>query len=279
MSKIAVVGLMGESVFLPVEHFHVGGETLEAKAFHTEPGGKGFNQAIAAARFGADVAFLAAAGNEGYGRYVADFMKNEGVRAYFPEKNDRTAYAVIITDAEGRNRVTEYTGARLEPSDLDGFEHEIADADFLMLSNEVPTEVNEMAANLAGKHGVRIIMNPAPYHPLPEALKKKIWLFTPNEHETEGLEEYKNCIVTLGKAGCLIRMTGENIPATDDVAVDTTGAGDTFNGVLAVMLAEGRETGDAVRIASKASGLGVTRRGAVSSIPYRNEIIKGEQNT
>lgn len=276
MIKIAVIGLMGESVFLPVEHFHTGGETLEATSFYTEPGGKGFNQAIAAARFGASVSFMSSAGYEGYGEKVKEYLKKDNIRAFFPVKSDRTAYAVIMTDSEGRNRVTEYTGAKLEVSDLDSFKDEIISSDFLMLSNEVPPEVNEAAAELAYQNNVRIIMNPAPYHTLSKELKDKVWLFTPNEHETEGLDDYDNVIVTLGDKGCLIRSTNRLIPAQKVKAVDTTGAGDTFNGVLAVMLAEGKSLEESAEIACKACALGVTRRGAAGSIPYRKEMKIGE---
>lgn len=275
MSKIAVIGIVGESVFLPVDEFHVGGETVEAHSLHKEPGGKGFNQAVACARFGISTSFLAAVGNDGYGATARELLECEGVTAYLPEKDEKTAYAAIVTDAQGRNRVTVYTGARLTPDDVtELFEAEIAQAEYLILGNEVDIEVNLRASEIAARSGTRIVYNPAPSKPLPEELKERVYLFTPNEHETAGLEGLKNCIITLGAYGCRICANDELIPAIKVKAVDTTGAGDTFNGVLVAALASGVSLRDSVGLAVKAAGIGVTRRGAVSSIPTRKEIFE-----
>ena len=232
MSKITVVGLVGQSVFLPVEHFHVGGETLEAKSLHTEPGGKGFNQAVAAKRFGADVTFVSAIGNDGYKVVVEKFLEKEGIVPLLIEKNDATAYACIITDAEGRNRVTEYIGAELEASDIEANRAVFEASDMVVLGNEVPEAVNEAVLRITSAMNIRVVMNPAPQRKLSEFIKENVELFTPNEHETEGLEDKKNVIVTMGGKGCYIRSIDKIIPATPDKPVDTTGAGDTFNGVL-----------------------------------------------
>lgn len=273
MNKIAVIGLVGESVFLAVERFHRGGETVEAESMHTQPGGKGFNQAVAAKRAGAAVSFLAAVGGDAYALQIRRFLDAEKIAYSLAEKKDKTAYAAILTDRQGSNRVTEYTGARLEREDVAAFEGEIAAADILLLSNEVPPEVNECAAELAYKHGVRVILNPAPARPLSASLKEKICLFTPNEFETQGLEDCKNVIVTLGEKGCLIRETGENIPAVKAKAVDTTGAGDVFNGYLAAALASGKSLREAAAFANVASGIAVTRKGAVTSVPLYKEVM------
>lgn len=274
MSKIAVIGIVGESVFLPVDSFHTGGETVEARSLHKEPGGKGFNQAVACARFGVSVSFLAAVGNDGYAEVARGFLEREGVKACLPEKNEKTAYAAIITDKEGRNRVTVYTGARLTPEDVtELFEREIAAAEYLILGNETDIAVNLRASEIAQRSCTKIIYNPAPSKPLPDELADRVFLFTPNEHETEGLSGRDNCIITLGAHGCRICSTNELIPAYPVAAVDTTGAGDTFNGVLAAALASGVSLRDSVGLAVKASGIGVTRRGAVSSIPYKRELF------
>lgn len=274
MSKVAVIGLAGESVFLTVEKFHEGGETLVADAFVTQPGGKGFNQAVAAKRAGAEVSFLAAAGNDAYAESIQSFLTKEEIRWKLPRKADRTAYAAILTDRSGANRVTEYIGAQLEERDVSDFEEEIACADILLLSNEVPLRVNEAAARTAKRHGTKIILNPAPSVKLSEELKRAVWLFTPNEFETEGLKRYKNAVVTLGKRGCLLRATGETIPARRVTAVDTTGAGDVFNGYLAARLVAGDSLKEAAEIANTASGIAVTRKGAVTSVPYLEEVIR-----
>lgn len=272
MSKITVVGLVGQSVFLPVEHFHVGGETLEAKSLHTEPGGKGFNQAVAASRFGADVTFMSAIGKDGYKKVVEEFLAKEGIVPLLIEKDDATAYACIITDSEGRNRVTEYIGAELEPSDVEANRDIFEASDMVVLGNEVPESVNEAVLRITCERGIRVIMNPAPQRALSEFIKENVEIFTPNEHETEGLEDKKNVIVTMGKKGSYIRSLDKIVPATADKPVDTTGAGDTFNGVLAARLAEGDDIEKAVALATRASGKSVTRRGAVSSIPFAYEL-------
>ena len=275
MSKIAVIGIVGNSVFLPVERFHVGGETVEASDVHFEPGGKGFNQAVAAARFGAEVAFLGAVGGDFF-ESADSFLKNEGIRSCLALKRDKkTAFAAIVTEASGANRVTVYQGAELSPEDVLGFADEIQSADILLLNNEVPEAVNLEAVRIARAAGVFVILNPAPARATDSYILDTVDLFTPNEHETLGLEDKKNVIVTLGKRGSRDSECGEIIPPFDfGSAVDTTGAGDTFSGVLAAALAEGANRRAAIRLATAASSLGVTRKYAVSSIPDRDEIFE-----
>ena len=274
MSNIAVIGIVGNSVFLPVDHFHVGGETVEATSVHFEPGGKGFNQAVAAKRCGANVSFLAAVGYEYRGEF-AEFLENEGINHTLVFKDESTAFAAIVTDKSGSNHVTVYQGAQLSREDVALFEDSIKAADILLINNEVAEEVNVEAIKIAKKHGVKCILNPAPARETSDFVLDGIDLFTPNEHELLGIEDKENVIVTLGARGCLIKSTGEEIPgASFGAAVDTTGAGDTFNGVLTAMLAEGRTLAESARIANKIAALGVTRKYAVSSIPTGDEIKK-----
>ena len=141
MSRIAVIGIIGNSVFLPVEKFHVGGETVEASSIHFEPGGKGFNQAVAAARCGATVSFLAAVGRE-YGREFAEFLDGEGIRHTLVKKDDSTAFAAIVTDQAGSNHVTVYQGAQLSANDIRLFEDEIKNADILLFPRWITDAVN-----------------------------------------------------------------------------------------------------------------------------------------
>ena len=279
MSKITVIGIVGNSVFLPVERFHVGGETVEARSIHFEFGGKGFNQAVAAARSGAEVSFLAAVGRE-YGAEIAAFLDGEGIRHTLVRKEGSTAFAAIVTDQSGSNHVTVYQGAQLSESDAAAFEDEIKEADILLLSNEVAQSVNAKAVDIAARYGVKCILNPAPARDNGAEFANRIHLFTPNEHELLGIEDKKNMVVTLGKKGCLIKATGEVVPAVDrGKPIDTTGAGDTFNGVLAAMLASGEPLPRAARIANGVSSLGVTRKYAVSSIPTKEEIQKIQSET
>ncbi len=272
MSNIAVIGIIGNSVFLPVDHFHKGGETIEATSVHFEPGGKGFNQAVAAKRCGAEVSFLAAVGYE-YRKEFSDYLDNEGIDHTLVFKDESTAFAAIVTDKSGSNHVTVYQGAQLSPADVLLFEDSIKKADILLLNNEVTEAVNVEAIKIAKKHGVKCILNPAPARVTSDLVLDGIDLFTPNEHELLGIEEKKNVIVTLGASGCLIKPTGEKIPgASFGAAVDTTGAGDTFNGVLTAMLASGYTLENSAKIANKVAALGVTRKYAASSIPTANEI-------
>ncbi len=273
MSKVAVIGIVGNSVFLPVERFHVGGETVEASSVHFEPGGKGFNAAVAAARYGVEVSYLAAVGTDGYADIKA-FLEREGIAATLVQKPEGTAFAAIVTDKSGSNHVTVYQGAQLTADDVMLFERKIAEADILLLNNEVAEAVNIRAVELAKRYGVRVVLNPAPARALHSYLLENVDLFTPNEHERESIDMLPNLVVTLGKRGCLIKALNQTIPAVDvATVVDTTGAGDTFNGVLAAMLAEGAELPVAVERANLASSIGVTRKYAASSIPTKQDIL------
>lgn len=272
MSKVAVIGIVGNSVFLPVNEFHVGGETVEASSVHFEFGGKGFNQAVAAARCGAEVSFCAAVGKE-YRKEIADFLDKEGISHTLVFKDDSTAFAAIVTDRTGSNRVTVYQGAQLSAEDISLFEEKIREADILLLNNEVDEAVNKRAVEIAKGCGVRCVLNPAPAKASSRFILDNVDLFTPNEHETLGIEDKENVIVTLGAKGCLIKSEGRVIPAWSfGKAVDTTGAGDTFNGTLAAMLARGFEIVRAAEIANRVAALEVTEKYAVSSIPSHDEI-------
>ena len=235
---IAVIGLVGKSMFFDVPRFHSGGETIHAIGFHEEWGGKGFNQAIAAARQDASVSFLGAVSSSDV-KPLKEFCSKEGVRAVLAAKKNATASAAILTDGTGETRVTVYAGAELAPKDVDGFAEAIATADILLLNNEVPLE-----------------------------LVSRVFLFTPNEFEERELGEVPcEVVTTLGAKGCRIRSTGEVIPAPRVQAVDSTGAGDTFTAVLAVRLAEGAPLHDACAAACAAAAESVAVRHVMPSIP------------
>ena len=274
MARIAVIGLVGRSMFFEVPRFHVGGETIPATSFYEEWGGKGFNQAVAAARQGATVSFLGKAGSEADATAIETFCEKEGVEAhiYFSRPaTDPTACAAILTDGAGETRVTVARGSELDAADVDfGFKAAIAEADMLLLNNEVPDEVNLRASEIAAAHGAKIIFNPAPARPIPAALANRVFLFTPNEFEEGALGDFTGEVVTtLGSRGCRIRSTGEILPAPSVRAIDTTGAGDTFNGVLAVRLAEGATLREACADANEAAARSVTIRHVLPSIPRR----------
>lgn len=271
MSKVAVIGIVGNSAFLSVDRFHTAQETVEATALHFEYGGKGFNQAVAAARFGAEVSFFAAVGKEDKDK-IAELLKKENIKPCLIEKNMPTAFAAILTDQTGSNRVTVYYGASLTRDDMALYRSEIVDADVLLLNNEVSEEVNLEAARIAASAKTKIILNPAPQRETDAGLLDRVTYFTPNEYEAVGLENYDNVIQTLGARGCFVKSENRLIPPTADKPVDTTGAGDTFNGVLAAELALGQPLETAVNSALKAAGKSITKKGVLSAIPFRNEL-------
>lgn len=285
MARIAIIGLVGRSMFFGVPRFHSGGETITAKSLYEEWGGKGFNQAVAAARQDAAVSFLGAV-NAADAKAIKDFCLKEGIRATLATKKKPTATAAILTDGTGETRVTVYPGAELEVKDVDGFAGSIAMADFLLLNNEVPEAVNLAAVAIAKQYGVKIIFNPAPARKLPKAIVEAVTIFTPNEFEEkllasgfqllgdDGLRANSSklkaeVVTTLGAKGCRIGSTGEVVPAPAVKAVDSTGAGDTFNAVLAVRLAEGEELREACVAANEAAAQSVAVRFVLPSIPQR----------
>ena len=272
--KIAVIGICGNSFFLSVDHFHKVGETLIADAMFEEIGGKGINQAVAASRMGAEVSLLAAIGDDSNGNACINAAQENRLKADFAiKKGEKTTIAFILTDKDGENRVTGMHGAKLCVADVEGFERQIKEANILLLQQEVPIEVNEKAVEIAKRYGTKVILNPAPAREISQVIADNVFLVTPNEVEQEAIrtQNFKNCITTLGSKGCLINNETE-IPSLNVKAVDTTGAGDTFNGVLAVCIAEGKDFESAAKYATVAAGLSVSRKYVLNSIPYRDEI-------
>ncbi len=280
MPKISVIGICGNSVFMYADHFHENGETLVADSVFEEIGGKGINQAVAAKRMGAEVSFLCAISDDANGEKSIAVAKENGINAHFKIKKGRaTPFAFILTDKNGENRVTEYKSAELEVEDVISFEEEIAKSDMLLLQQEVPSSVNEKAIELADKYGVKVILNPAPIREIPDKMAEKVFMVTPNEQEMQAIDmkRFKNCITTLGKKGCLINGV-DSISGIEVKAIDTTGAGDTFNGALAVCIAEGMSLADAAKYAVTASGISVGRKYVLNAIPYREEIERMLKN-
>ena len=273
MAKLFVIGICGNSVFMETDHFHKKGETIVAESYNAEYGGKGFNQAVAASRMGAEVSFLGAVGKDAHGKCCEEVLLNEGIKSCLVVKDAITTSAFILTDRCGENQVTVYRGAELSKEDVYTFENEIRDCDILLLQNEVPEEVNITAINLAKKYGKKVILNPAPARELNDDMYKNVYLVTPNEQEAQAIDlgAFRHYIITKGKDGC--EIDGKvKIDALSVTALDTTGAGDTFNGVLAVCIAKGMTLADASRYASVASGLSVTKKMVLNSIPHKNEI-------
>lgn len=284
--KISVIGLSGLSVFVKCDHFPVEGETALADTFHIEYGGKGFNQAIAAKRCGIDVSFLTAFGDDDIKDKAIKCLNDEGIKV-FPiiKKGKESGAATILIDKDGRNRVTCFPGASLDltKDDVKMFEDEIKQSDILLLQLESSDEALYEAIDIAAENEVKVILNPAPAHLIKEEYLKKCYLITPNELEYQmlfGTKDIKelglNVITTLGDKGCIGMVNGSyfEIKAPSLKAINTTGAGDTFNGILASMIVKGNDVNLACKYAVKGASISVTKEFVIDSIPYLDEIIK-----
>jgi len=287
MANICFIGLGGNSVFLKTDHFHRNGETVFAQSFYNEPGGKGYNQAVAAARLGACCRFIGAFGKDEGGTLCTSFLEKEGIKPLPVYKDIPSAYACILTDKNGENRVTVFGGAAalLDGEDIKGLESEIAACQMLVLQNEVSADANQAACSIAKTHGVPVVINPAPALGVDINMLRDAYVITPNLHEAVsifgenwalGMEKQgiKRAVVTLGGNGAAVYENGKalHIPPITTTVVDTTGAGDCFTAALAVMLCKGESLYNAAVFANKAAALAVSRPYAVGAMPKIAEI-------
>ena len=286
--SLLIIGLCGQSAFLTVDHFHRPEETLHASSLFMEPGGKGYNQAVAAARMGARVIFAGAVGRDADGEMCIARLEREGIEACMVRKAERTAYASILTNAAGENRVTVFSGAQMTAEDVRALETEFAQAQMLLLTPEIPEEAFAEAVLLAKKHDVRLVINPAPCFGWVKAYCKDAWLLTPNRSEACALlacEEdnlmdallqapYPRMIVTLGADGaaCLEEGKLTRISAPKAHVVDTTGAGDCLNGALCALLLEGKTLEEAAEKAVCAATLSVGHAHVLDGMPRREQV-------
>lgn len=270
--QLLIIGLCGESVFMGVDHFHKPEETLHAYSIYIEPGGKGFNQAVMAARNGVDVFFAGAVGSDPYADECMNVLNNERIRSKcFKKDGKHTAYACIMTDKCGDNRVTVYPGASelLSKEDIDSIEAVFAQSRYVLLTPEIPEEAFDESVCLAKYYSVPIIINPAPYKSWIQKYLQSAYCITPNRAEAMSLFgsidrdvlknkcPSENLVITLGSKGALCLHEGlfTEIPAPELHPVDTTGAGDCFNGVLAAELIKGSGFIDSARCAVHAASL------------------------
>ncbi|MCX6574907.1 MAG: ribokinase [Candidatus Aminicenantes bacterium] len=300
--KIAVVGSSNTDMIIKTANIPRPGETILGGEFHMAAGGKGANQAVAAARAGGDVAFIARIGNDIFGKKAVEGFIRDGIDVKHVYKDRRAAsgIALIIVGADGENSIAVASGANLHLSteDIRRAELAISSAKILLMQLETPLETVRKAAEIAAAQGVPVILNPAPARALDDHLLSRISILTPNETETEMLTGIKirkesdmarasqkllnkgvrAVFITLGSKGAFVASETEKIrriiPAFKVKAVDTTAAGDVFNGALAVALAEGRSLLDAARFANAAAALSVTKLGAQPSAPYHKDIEK-----
>ncbi len=261
-------------------------------------GGKGANQAVAAARAGGQVTLLARVGDDLFGQRAIEGFIRDGidVRCVLKDREVPSGVALIFVGENGENSIAVAPGAngRLSPADVRRCEDVIASAGILVLQLETPMESVHAAVEIASSNNVTVILNPAPAAPVPPGILEQVSILTPNEHEAKLLTGVQVCdeesamraaeslvnrgvravLITMGARGVLVTSGGtrEVVPGYAVEAVDTTGAGDVFNGTLATALSQGRPLIVASRFANAAAALSVTKLGAQPSIPTRSEI-------
>jgi len=298
MPKILVIGSSNTDMVVKTKRFPQPGETIIGGEFFLFPGGKGANQAVAAARMGAEVALIAKVGQDIFGQQAIEGFAHEGINVAYVLSDAKLAsgVALITVDASGENEIVVAPGANaaLFPADLDRDDLAFETADLILMQLETPLETVSHAAKKAQGLLKKFILNPAPAQALPVELYPLLYLITPNETEAslltgipiedddalplvaEALLEKgaKNVIITLGAKGAYFQNANQKflIPAPQVQAVDTTAAGDVFNGALAVALAEGLDWRSAIEMACHAGAIAVTRMGAQASAPFREEV-------
>ncbi|MBC7232229.1 MAG: ribokinase [Chloroflexi bacterium] len=305
MAKVAVVGSSNTDMVVRVPHIPSPGETVLGGEFVMAAGGKGANQAVAAARLGAQVTLVARVGQDVFGERALAGFRQEGIATQYITVDPEAAsgVALIFVDRSGENSIAVAPGAnaRLTPQDVQRAQKAIEAADVLLLQLETPLETVRQAAEIARHAGVRVVLNPAPAppQPLPADLLALVDVLTPNEGEASLLagrqiaqattltdaeaaarclieQGVKVVIVTLGARGALIVTSDfqQLVPGFAVDVVDTTAAGDAFNGGLAVALAEGQTLADAVRFANACGALAATKMGAQPSLPTAEEVAR-----
>ena len=296
--KIVIVGSINTDMIVKVPRIPKPGETILGGEFSTAAGGKGANQAVAAARAGGDVTFIARVGNDMFGKQALEDFESNNINAKYikTDNAEPSGVALIFVDEKGENSIAVASGAnaRLSHRDVTEAEEVIKSADILLMQLETPMESVKRAAKIAKEAGVKVILNPAPACPLDNTLLSTLYVITPNESEAELLTDIsvtdfpsaekaafilldrgvEVAIITMGIKGALIktRELTKIVPGFKVNAVDSTAAGDVFNGSLVVAMAEGKTLEETVQFANAAAALSVTKLGAQPSAPKRVEI-------
>jgi ribokinase len=302
--KIVIVGSSNTDMIIKTARIPKPGETVIGGTFSMAAGGKGANQAVAAARVGGKVTFVARVGSDPFGTRAVEGFLADGIDVSHVVRDKKAAsgVALIFVDAAGENSIAVASGANaaLSVADVMKARAVISSADVLLMQLETPIETVQAAAEIAAKQNVPVILNPAPAQPLPKSLLRQISVLTPNEHEAELLtgipvHNVKDAaaagdvliakgvgmvIITLGPKGAYVHSDSFKgmIPGFSVTAFDTTAAGDVFNGALAVAFAEKRPMPEAVRFANAAAALSVTKLGAQGSAPTRKSVEKLVKN-
>ncbi len=297
MAEILILGSSNTDMTVRTAALPLPGQTLIGGDFVMGPGGKGANQAVAARRLGGDAALVCKVGRDVFGDNAVKHYEAEGLDVSGVLRSDKpSGVALINVDDKAENSIVVAPGANMDvtEADIDAVAPQIRAARILLLQLEIPVPAVLKAARTGHAAGALVVLNPAPYAPVPEELFRYVDLFIPNETELSAFagitvcdrastleaarvmtgKGVKKIIVTLGSRGSLIfdGWMAEDVAACKVQAVDTTAAGDTYCGALCVGLSEGMSLVEAAAFASKASALSVTRPGAQNSMPYRNEI-------
>lgn len=299
MSNIAVFGSFVVDLMARVPHLPVPGETVKSSMFQMGPGGKGFNQAIAAHKSGGSVTVITKLGKDAFANVALDMLKKEQMPTehVFITEDAPTGTALIIVDeTTSQNEIAVTLGAcgTFDDNDIVKIEPIIKESSILLTQLETNTDAVEKVVDIAYQNGVKVILNPAPVQPISDALLNMIDIITPNEVEAEILtgikiqniddafeaakyfmdKGVKEVVITLGKAGVLAVTADkkEHFKNYDVKVVDTTGAGDAFNGGFVTALSEGKDIFEACRFGNVVSNLAVTRLGTSIAMPTRQEI-------
>jgi len=297
MKKICVIGSIGYDLTTYMYKFPKAGETIVGKKFIQNPGGKGDNQVIASARVGGDVTFIGAVGDDNYGELLKKNLEENKVKTHMKiVPNMSSQIATILIDESGENRIVIVPGANnfVDKKQIDDNYDIIKECDIILMQLEIPMETVEYVVDKFYELNKIIILNPAPGAELSDNIIKKCTYLTPNENEIglitkmpyDTIDNIKssakclfdkgaqNVLVTLGEKGAYLKNKNDDIiiPTLKVKALDTTGAGDCFNGVFAACLAMGKNAIEAIKYANVASSISVTRSGAVPSLPYKNEV-------
>jgi ribokinase len=287
MNEIVVIGSINADLVFVSKKRPKAGETLIGEEFLTIPGGKGANQAVAAAKLGAKVAMIGCVGNDIYGKKMIENFNINGVDASrIKELSISTGVAGIMVDNED-NSIVVIPGAnqRVDCNLIDEHIDTILGSKIVVLQLEIPMETVEYVINICSKHNIQTILNPAPASKLSENIIEKVTYITPNEHEAVEifgesnierlLERYPNkLIVTQGEKGVIFNdgYQTRTVPSNKVKVVDTTGAGDTFNGAFAICKIENKSLIEAVKYANKAAAISITKYGAQGGMPSKAEV-------
>lgn len=296
---IVVVGSSNTDMVVRVPHIPAPGETVMGSSFMTIQGGKGANQAVAAARAGASVSFITCISDDAFGKQSAEAYQNEGidVSCIKVQKDTHSGIAIINVAGDGENSISVAPGANsyLYPEDIHACRVIFDDAKIVLAQLEIPMETVVAAAEMAYSKGIPFILNPAPGAAIPASLFEMIAVLTPNETEAalltgrqlltgadvQGIAAdlfsrgVKNVVVTMGSKGVFLKNSDYEgfIPGYRVKAVDTTAAGDVFNGAFASAVAAGKSIHSSIDFAQRAAAISVTRHGAQPSAPGYSEII------